>query len=87
MFPTEAIGPLITSVVWIVIFSVRLARGGGIYVAESIAIIGCVVTLQLLLDLHTRFLGDIAIVAVHLAYVAAVRLRCRGDRRRDHEQL
>jgi hypothetical protein len=97
MHVSEAIGPACALVVWAVIFLWRAMRHravAGIYTTELLAVVGCLLTLQLLLDLHTRFLGDIVIGALHL-YMAGWlvertrrdRLRCDGDRGRNHEQL
>ena len=86
MWPIEAIGPAITAVVWIVLIVKRAAYG--FYFAEAVAIGACVVTLQLLLDLRMRYLGDVVIGALHLLCFAVLfRIRCKGARRRDHEQL
>jgi len=88
----EAIGPLITFAVWLAfgLFKLVVLRRG-IYASEALAIVGCLVTLQLLLDMLHPYLGDIVIAVLHVLYVAAVlwdRLRCSRDRQgRDHEQL
>jgi len=69
----EAIGPLVTLLAWLAMFiySARRSRGGVSFV-EWLAVTGCVVMLQLLLDLHTPYLGDIVIGAVHAAAVIAL---------------
>ena len=72
VFAGEAIGPLITFAVWIAMLVLRIVRSkDGVYVFEWLAVMGCIVTLQLLLDLHTRFLGDIAIGALHAVFAIA----------------
>lgn len=79
----EAIGPLVTLLVWLAMFiySVRRAQGGVSFV-EWIAVTGCVVVLQLLLDLLTPHLGDIVIGALHaaglIAYLVARKRQTRS---------
>ena len=77
----EAIGPVITLVVWIAILSYRVLHARGDHVSEWLAVVGSLVVLQLLLDLHTRYLGDLVIVALHaVAVAAAMLLRKRRTR-------
>ncbi len=82
VFAREAIGPLITLVVWIAFLVVRVVRWRGTSFIEVFAVIGALVMLQLLLDLHTPHLGDIVIVALHAPFlliglVAFLRARWR----------
>jgi hypothetical protein len=68
----EAIGPLVTLVIWLAAFIYSATRSrGGISFVEWIAVASSVVILQLLLDLHTPHLGDIVIAAVHAAILIA----------------
>jgi hypothetical protein len=90
MLVDEAIGPLVTLALWLgLLFWMAAVRKGG--VMEWLAVIGILVTLQLLLDMLRPHLGDVVIAVLHALYVAAVlwdRLRCSRDRQgRDHEQL
>jgi len=82
MIADEAIGPLITFVVWVAMFIMRVARAnGGVTFIEWFAVIGCLVMLQLLLDLHTRYLGDIVVAALHAAFGLALLVGHVRDRR------
>lgn len=85
MIADEAIGPLITFVAWIVMFLVRAVRAkAGIAFIEWFAVVGSLVMLQLLLDLHTRYLGDVVVAALHVTFgiaVAVVHWRERRLRR------
>ena len=65
MIANEAIGPLITLLAWIAIlvFTIRTKRIGSWI--EVLPVIGGLVMLQLLLDLHTPYMGDIVIATLH----------------------
>jgi hypothetical protein len=69
----EAIGPLVTLLLWLVLFIYSTTRARGfISFVEWLAITGCVMMLQLLLDLHTAHLGDIVIGGLHAVAVVAL---------------
>jgi len=80
MLAPEAIGPLVTLGIWVVLFVVGFVRTRRVHI-ECVAVLGCVLTLQLLLDLHTRHLGDIVVGALHLMLlVSGLRNGRRGAR-------
>jgi hypothetical protein len=82
MIADEAIGPLITLTVWIVILGVGLRRAnGGVSFVEWFAVVGCILVLQLLLDLHTRYLGDIVVAGMHVAALIAATVAWLYQRR------
>ena len=69
----EALGPLVTLIAWIVILGVGIRRAnGGVSFIEWFAVVGCILVLQLLLDLHTRYLGDIVVAGLHAAALIAM---------------
>ena len=73
MIAEEALGPMITLAVWVTLFVVRAVRAkAGVTVVEWIAIVGCLLVLQLLLDLHTSYLGDLVIAGAHAAVLIAL---------------
>lgn len=76
--PTEIIGPLITVTLWLAAFIVRAVRvKAGVAFFEWLAVIGCLAILQLLLDLHTPYLGDLVIAVLHAAGAIALLVRHR----------
>jgi hypothetical protein len=75
----EAIAPLIMFAAWTALAIYRIVRGKSGF--ELLAVMGCLVTLQLLLDLHTRHLGDIVIAGVHVCgLIALLVVHCRRAR-------
>lgn len=73
MIADEALGPLVTLTVWIAMFVARLVRSkGGVAFVEWFAVVGCILVLQLLLDLHTRYLGDIVVAGLHVVALLAL---------------
>jgi len=73
MVADEVLGPAITFAVWIAIFVIRVVRSkGGVDFAEWLAVVGCLVALQLLLDLRMRYLGDIVIAGLHASFAIAL---------------
>ena len=88
MVADEAIGPLVTFALWLALFIYRAIRSrGGIYFIEWIAVVGSLVMLQLLLDLHTRYLGDIVIVILHVTFLIVALIatwRSRRNEQRAH---
>jgi hypothetical protein len=82
MIADEAIGPLVTLTLWLVLLFVRFRRShSGFTFVEWFAIIGCLLTLQLLLDLHTRYLGDVVIAGLHVVALVALLVGAWRDRR------
>jgi hypothetical protein len=82
MVADEALGPAITFAVWLAMFAIRVARSkGSAYFAEWFAVVGCLVTLQLLLDLHTRYLGDLVIAGLHASFAIALLVGALRHRR------
>lgn len=78
----ESIGPVITLALWLAMFAIpRVRTKAGMTFIEWIAVLGCLVVLQLLLDLHTRYLGDLVIAGLHVAGAIAL-LVVRWHRRR-----
>lgn len=71
VYAREAIGPLITLAVWIVIVIVTVIRARRVSWIECLPVIGGLVVVQLLLDLHTPYLGDIVIGTLHALLVLA----------------
>jgi len=71
----EMIGPVVTLLVWFA-FVIALMRHDQSWI-ECVPIAASLVILQLLLDLHTRHLGDIIVATLHvpLLVYAALRLR------------
>jgi hypothetical protein len=81
VFAREAIGPLVTLAFWLTLLVVRLVRAhGGVYIFEWIPLVGCLLVLQLLLDLHTPHLGDIVVAALHLGFAVAAFIQGRRAR-------
>jgi hypothetical protein len=72
VFAREAIGPLITLVVWIAILVATIVRSQRVSWMECLPVIGGLVVLQLLLDLHTPYLGDLVIAALHALLLVVV---------------
>ena len=67
------LGPLVTLIVWVAMLGVRVVRAnGGVSFIEWFAVVGCILVLQLLLDLHTRYLGDIVVAGLHAAALIAM---------------
>lgn len=80
-FAKEMVGPLVTLLAWLALFIYNIVRSrGGIGFIEPIAVIGSLVVLQLLLDLHTPHLGDVVIAALHALVIAIALLRKRRTR-------
>ena len=69
IFIKAAIGPAITLGVWLLVLIASLVSASreqrSFSWVECLPVIGCLVVLQLLLDLHTPHLGDIIIAALH----------------------
>jgi hypothetical protein len=72
VFAREAIGPLITLVVWTTILIATIVRAHRVSWMEFLPVIGGLVVLQLLLDLHTPYLGDLVIAALHALLLVVV---------------
>jgi hypothetical protein len=73
MIADEALGPLITLAFWVTVLVVTLVRAkGAVSWIECLPVIGCLLVLQLLLDLHTRYLGDIVVAGLHAAMFVAM---------------
>jgi len=82
MIADEAIGPLITFSIWIAMFIVRVSRANaGVTFIEWFAVVGGLVMVQLLLDLHTRYLGDVVVAALHVVFVIALTVAHWRERR------
>jgi hypothetical protein len=67
----EALGPLVTLTVWLALLFVPAVRRQLSFV-EWLAVSGCLLMLQLLLDLHTPHAGDVVVAAVHVAGMIAL---------------
>jgi hypothetical protein len=73
MIVDEALGPLITLAFWVTVLVVTLVRAKGpVSWIECLPVIGCLLVLQLLLDLHTPYLGDLVIAGLHVAMLVAI---------------
>ena len=82
MIADEALGPLVTLIVWVAMLGVRVVRAkGGVAFIEWFAVVGCILVLQLLLDLHTRYLGDIVVAGMHVAALIAATVAWLYQRR------
>jgi hypothetical protein len=79
------VGPFVTLGIWIVIIGLMLRHDAGAADRpasppwfELVPIAVAIVMIQLLLDLHRRWLGDLAALAVHVIGAAILWLRRRG---------
>ncbi|MDQ3335392.1 MAG: hypothetical protein M4D80_09525 [Myxococcota bacterium] len=73
MIADEAIGPLITLAFWVAVLVVNLVCAkGAVSWIECLPVIGCLLVLQLLLDLHTPHLGDLVIAGLHAPMFVAM---------------
>jgi hypothetical protein len=94
MVAPETLGPLVTLGVWLVVLVRQLVRalrgrppGEPLAVSlELVPVIGAVAVIQLLLDLHTRWLGDLVVAALHVLAVAGVLIRRRQRARRQSKR-
>ncbi len=81
VFAREAIGPLVTLALWIAVLVIGAIRSnGGFHLFEWMTIVGCVLVLQLLLDLHTPHLGDLVVASLHVIVVIAAIVQSRRGR-------
>jgi hypothetical protein len=72
MIAEETLGPLVTLVIWIALIAIHIRVNAPTSWVEVLPVIGCLLVLQLLLDLHTPHLGDILVASVHAVGLVAL---------------
>lgn len=72
MIAEETLGPLVTLVVWVALIAIHLRVHPRSSWIELLPVLGCLLVLQLLLDLHTPHLGDIFVGSVHAVALVAL---------------